>query len=240
MRNIFMYWETPPGGSKPAYLNLCLQTVEYWKGEFELNILDEVTVHDFLPGLRPEVAGLSLNHKSDYFRSRLVHRYGGIWLDADVIAMKPLDELLGFLDNDVAAFYGRGRSNLSANCFAAHPGSSVLAEWMRLQDQALDGEASIPWNGLGKGPLVEATTDSSYAVIPFNRIAPIRWQKWRLLLSKWRSPRRYLRDDPIVFMLYNKFLHDAFDNMSADQILEGDMLISKLFRIALGMDEADG
>jgi hypothetical protein len=54
------------------------------------------------------------------------------------------------------------------------------------------------------------------------------------LLSRGRSPRRYLRADPIVFMLYNKFLHGAFDGMSASDILKSDMLISKLFRLALG------
>jgi hypothetical protein len=234
IRNVWMYWETPPGRTKPAYLDLCLETIERRSEELSLRLLNEATVGDFLPDLRPEASRLTLVHRSDYYRSRLVHRYGGIWLDADLIALRPLRELLeGWHDKDVA-LYGRGESNVSIGCFAGVPGSPLLTEWMKRQDEALDAGGEIPWNGLGKDPLVTASMNHEYHRLPVNRIAPLPWQDWKKLLSRWRSPRRYLRADPIVFMLYNKFLHDAFNGLSASEILESDMLISKLFRFALG------
>ena len=199
-----------------------------------LRLLDDTTIHEFLPDLRPEVETLTLNHKSDYYRSRLVHRFGGLWLDADVIALRPLHELLdGLVDHDVA-LYGREPGNLSANCFAGLEGSPLLAEWMILQDHALESHETIPWNGLGKAPLVAAARGYDYHRLPVERIAPLRWQEWKRLLSKRRSPKRYLKADPILFMLYNNFLYDKFNDMSVADILEADMLISKLFRIALG------
>lgn len=51
--------------------------------------------------------------------------------------------------------------------------------------------------------------------------------------AEWRSPRRHLRTDPIIVRLHNKFLHDAFGTMSQSDMLESQLLISKLFRIGL-------
>jgi hypothetical protein len=234
IRNVWMYWETPSGRTKPAYLDLCLETIERHGEGLSLHALNEAAIRDFLPDLRPEVSRLTPNHRSDYYRSRLVHKYGGIWLDADLIALRPLRELLeGWNGKDVAV-YGRPSGNLSAGCFAAVPGSPLLTEWIERQDETLDVEEEMPWNALGKYSLVAASMNHDYHPLPVDRIAPLPWQDWMKLLSKWRSPRRYLRADPIVFMLYNKFLHGAFDGMSASDILESDMLISKLFRMALG------
>ncbi|MEX1005566.1 MAG: capsular polysaccharide synthesis protein [Acidimicrobiia bacterium] len=231
-----MYWETPLERARPPYLDLCLRTVDRWKGDLRLHHLDESTIHDFLPDLRPEVDRLSLNHKSDYYRSRLVHRYGGLWLDADVVALRPLDELFDGLAEHRIALYGKQPADLSANCFIGMAGDPVLEQWMTLQDRTLDTHQTIPWNGLGKDPLVIAATGVHYQRLAANRIAPLHWQHWRRLRSKWRPLRPYLKADPVLFMLYNHFLHDAFGDMTQSDLMHSNMLISRLFRHALEPD----
>lgn len=239
MNDIWMYWETPAGGTRPPYLDLCLKTIEKHRGAWRLRYLDEVTVGQFLPDLRPEVAGPSLNHKSDYIRPRLVHHHGGLWLDADVIALRPLGDLADMLGDREAAFYGRHESDLSANCFIGRSGSPILKRWMELQDAVIDSGDPVQWNGFGKHALVEAASGSEYRMLPHERIAPLRWQHWKRLRSNWRSPKPYLSSDPILYMLYNHFLHDAFGDMNEAEILDSNMLISKLFRLALGAESSE-
>lgn len=236
MQHIWMYWETSPGKEKPPYLDLCLETINRWRGDLETHVLSESTIRDYLPGLRKDAERLSLNHRSDYYRSRLVHRYGGIWLDADLIALGPLDGFFEFLGDGDVAFYGRGMSNLSANCFVGRKDSACLEDWMVEQDRIMDEGADIPWNGLGKASLVNASQRHPFNIMPVERIAPIPWQKWKWLMSRRRSPARFLEADPIVFMLYNKYLAEELAGRSKRELLEGNMLISKLFGLALGRD----
>lgn len=236
MTTIWMYWESPAGTTKPEYLDLCLQTIEMHKGILDLVVLDEASVRNYIPDLRADIDRLSLVHRSDYYRSRLIYRHGGVWLDADVIAMRPLQELIEYLGTEEVAFYGRGDSNLSINCFVGRRGAACLEDWMLRQDQLLHQGREIPWNGLGKDSLVEASRHHSYASMPFGRISPIPWQKWKWVVSRRRSPKPFLVEDPIVFMLYNKFLVDELAGFSKEELLRSNMLVSKLFRLALGTD----
>jgi len=227
-----MYWQTQEGRRRPPYLDLCLSTIERWKGGLRLHVLDLATVESYLPGLPPRAFELSPNHFSDFIRSRLLYRYGGMWLDADVIALRPLEELLGLRGSYGTLLYGEEGKNISANFVASSPGSPLMGTWMHRQDSVLEVE-NPAWNAFGKAALVDAATGHAHKTLSRSLIAPLPWQEWRKLLSMWPRPSRYLRDDPYLFMLYNKFLSEALADVGVQELLRGRTLISKLFRIAL-------
>ena len=55
-QNIWMYWETKKGSKKPNYIDLCFQTVEnHCKKSFKINLLNEKTIHNYLPNLRKDL-----------------------------------------------------------------------------------------------------------------------------------------------------------------------------------------
>src|SRR2546428_6604083 len=95
-RLLWMYWEDVEAGHKrPPYLDLCLETVRKNAGSPTLHLLDQDSVPDWLPDL-PDGVWRRLPtpvYRADYARTRLIHRYGGLWLDFDVIVMAPLDEV---------------------------------------------------------------------------------------------------------------------------------------------------
>ena len=94
-KTVWMYWENPPGGSKPAYLDLCLETIQKHLGSFELKLLDERSVTDYiaLPKTIRHPA-LPLDRKADYIRYALLYKYGGVWFDCDLILLRDVDALV--------------------------------------------------------------------------------------------------------------------------------------------------
>ena len=57
---------------------------------------------------------LSLAHQSDYIRVQVIHKYGGIWLDADTLVVKSLDALFDVVE-DEGCFFIEGKLGVTIN-----------------------------------------------------------------------------------------------------------------------------
>ena len=209
---IWMYWEDVPGRRRPPYLDLSLESIRRQTGNATLRVLDPTSVLDWLTDIQPEVWS-SLpgpTYRADYARTRLVHRYGGLWLDCDVIALSPLEELFEPLEHGELVGWGRDLEGRFYNgLFAARPGSPVVGEWIRAQDEVLRGSsdwASLSWAALGQDIVGPIARRSRYANFPSPRVAPVPWYAWRRLLSRLESPRRVLAYRPVTVMLWNNRL----------------------------------
>ena len=95
--HVWMYWEDLPGEHMAPYLELCLDTIKLHLDDgMRLHALNEQTVFQWLPDLAPEIwtkLGTPVR-RADYARVRLVERYGGLWIDADCIAVTSLRSLV--------------------------------------------------------------------------------------------------------------------------------------------------
>jgi hypothetical protein len=90
--NIWMYWENKKGQSRPAYLDLCLETVQNnCSADFTIHVLNEKSVLKFVPiDFKQYESIWTIPQKTDYIRLYLLNKYGGIWLDFDIIVIKSL------------------------------------------------------------------------------------------------------------------------------------------------------
>jgi hypothetical protein len=92
---LWSYWQTKPNSQMPEYIKLCFDTMKkHCSSNYEIIILDEKSVYQYLPNLRKDLEELSLAHKTDYIRVALLYNYGGLWLDADTIVMNNLQEII--------------------------------------------------------------------------------------------------------------------------------------------------
>ena len=85
--NIYTYWE----GDKNKIVDRCLQYMNYYSEGFNLIILNKNNI-DITDKLlfkvdRPE-------HRSDFIRLSYLEKYGGIWMDASIIVLRPIYEWL--------------------------------------------------------------------------------------------------------------------------------------------------
>jgi len=91
---IWQYWETLPGKSKPGYIDLCLDSVYHnCNSCFNIIVLDNTSIFKYLPELnnytqKNKFEKLLLPQKVDYYRYCLLEKYGGVWIDADIIVLK--------------------------------------------------------------------------------------------------------------------------------------------------------
>lgn len=101
---IWTFWH----GDKPPIINLCLQTLKKHCANFEVATMD--TIKEIIGGQAAidEFGELPIVFQSDLYRLLLLRETGGIWIDADSIAIRSIE--LDTIDPD-ADFMGVGFPN---------------------------------------------------------------------------------------------------------------------------------
>lgn len=243
---VWMYWEKrKPTSIRSPYLDLCLETVEAHLDGLKLEVVDERSIYDWLPDLDqatwdrlPRPAS-----RSDYGRNRLLWRYGGIYLDFDCVVLDSLRRLLEPLSRVSLAGWGDEAAGLFYNnLLAARPGSPFLEEWMVAQDRLLHGSDDWPalgYAGLGQhlaGPLAGHLEHHKFAV---DQVAPIPYYQTVRFFSTTASPAPLLSCRPMTVMLWNHAMGGKLRDVSAQQLLTGKTLLSRLLRIGSGRSTLD-
>lgn len=96
--NVWTYWENIGSNKLPTYIELCFDTMHKHLGKYNLHILDNLTIKNYLPDLRTDFNNLLVAQKVDYYRIALLEKYGGIWIDADIIVMTDFDDIFNKID----------------------------------------------------------------------------------------------------------------------------------------------
>lgn len=239
-RAIWTYWEDPPGGVRPAYLDLCLETVRAHSASLEVRVLGRDDAASWLPDLDLERWELlpAPNYRSDYVRSRVLQRYGGIWIDIDTIAISPLNELVDAIDGTGVVSFGEELGRFFGGLCAALPGAAFVDAWVDEQDRVLS--RSDDWSRLGYAALAQDVTwhmarRFPWKALPMDRVAPIPWYQWRRFLSRVESPRTLLSRSPVTIVLWNAVMAPSLRRFDREGLLASKILLARLLRIALGV-----
>jgi len=228
-----MYWEDRPGRTQAPYLRLCQETVER-NGGLPVVVVGRDSAHDYVELDGDRWRDLpSPVYRSDYLRTRLLHAHGGLWVDSDIVGLRPLSLLLESLDqHEIVGFGKEAGGRLYNGLLAGRQGSELMRAWMDAQDEAIERGLSS-YAALGQ--------DISWSMIapgagywPTSRVAPVMWWEWRRFASRFDSPARVLAADPVTVVLWNSGMDRRFGLLTESELLSGHTLLSRLFRIALG------
>lgn len=241
---VWSYWEVVPGRTRPAYLDLCEETIRRHAAPLEFRCLGPDDALAVLPEIDVERwrALPAPNYRSDYVRSRVLRHYGGIWIDVDTIAMSPLAGLLAELDETGTVCFGKEQGRFFGGLCAARAGSPFVEMWAEEQDKMLS--RSGDWDSLGYAALAQDVTwhvarRLPWKALPMERVAPVPWDQWRRFFSRLESPRRLLAGDPITVVLWNAVMAPTLRGISADELLRSRMLVGRLLRLGLGLSKPD-
>lgn len=94
-KKIWMYWDSL---DIPLYIQKIIQKTKLMNPDYELILLNKLTVSEYLKDL-DFYDNISLAHKADIIRLKLLYDYGGIWIDTSTIFYKDLSWLNELLDN---------------------------------------------------------------------------------------------------------------------------------------------
>ena len=98
---IWMFWETLPGKNKPGYIDLCYESVVHNCANcFNIIYLNDKNIKYYVPEINQyNISHLKIQHKADFYRYLLLEKYGGLWIDADVLVLKCLCKYYKNLDH---------------------------------------------------------------------------------------------------------------------------------------------
>lgn len=257
-RNIWMYWETKKGSRKAAYLNLCYQTIVHHCSNCRVHLLNEKTLLNYLPELNINLLKwCSIPQKADYIRLCLLQKYGGIWLDSDIIVFKSLSELFSLLDNYDFIGFGCHFKNCNINSYGyPKPANWVIGsrkngilitrclekanrmlitnpEMMRINYHCLGRE--LLWSQIDY--LLKSNIKWKY--YHFNSKCIERDSYGRKIYNSRHISNEEIdnrcKDKFIFIPIYNTApgFPDWFINMSEQELLKSDILFSKLINYSL-------
>jgi hypothetical protein len=237
---VWTYWEDGPRTKRAAYLDVCLETIRRQAGPLEVHLLGRDDVTRWLPDVDIERWHRlpAPNYRSDYVRSRVLHRHGGIWIDIDTVAMSPLSGLLEEIDDTGVVSFGKEVGRFFGGLCAAAPGLEFTEAWAAGQDAVLDSTSD--WSTLGYAALAQDVTwglarDRPWKALPASRVAPVPWYQWRRFFSRFETPRRLTDDNPITIVLWNAVMAPRLKRYDRAMLLSSRILLARLLRIALGI-----
>jgi len=258
--NIWMYWENLNNKKKAPFLDLCFETVKYHcNKKFKINLLNEVSIHDFLKDLRPELDDLlTIQQKVDYYRYRLLYEYGGIWIDADIIILKDLSALIGKLKNYDFVGFGCHYKD-KKKCLQSgypYPANWVMAsrkggKLMLRCSEGCDDEISKGENLMKKYHILGRElvwknikfllkNDKSWSYYHYGSKCVERDSNNKKFYNHRTISNEEIdeecKDKFLFFPIYNSAPGFPlwFTKMSKEELIKKDLLISKLFRKSLG------
>ena len=247
MNQIWMYWQNYKNKRTPDYVKLCHESIiKQCQKSFNINILNDDNVREYLPNIRDDFFQISqINNKSNYLRYKLLFEFGGIWLDSDLILLKDLkfltEKLLQDKTVDLVAtaspeyIYKQPESGfIISKKFGTTIGIALDAISNKLNNNHVGH--IFPWGSMGPSIIREAVEDQKYLHLNSKVLMPIGWQDAKRFLTNESIYETY--DENVCgYMLYNEMFkrmqHNIF-NMTKDQIMNSSMLISQIFRRALG------
>jgi hypothetical protein len=199
---VWLYWE----GACPEWIRRCQATlVAHAPGARLLTpeAFDALRDRDRDVDLRH----LQPAHRADYVRAFLLARHGGLWIDSDCVAMRPLAPVLELVrDHDFVGH--RERSEMVSNGFmGARPGSPVAAELYERICRILRSRRPFGWTSLG-GDLLTEILDSGTAAwheLPCEAIQPVCWRDQAAFFALGDAAAHERAFDPraLCYMLSN-------------------------------------
>jgi hypothetical protein len=262
-RNIWVYWENINRTKYPTFIKLCMDTMKRHLGtKYNLIFLNEKTIHEYLPDLRKDFENLKIAQKVDYYRIELLYKYGGIWIDADIIMMQDLEPIFKKLDEGYD-FVGFGCTGVQCSNGKFRPSNWVLAsrpngvlmktvlnkldEKLNLRDKAKE-ENDETYHDYGKIVLWQALDDlkpNGYDYYHFTS----EYDGTRDINKNWVHTPNFFKSDPtplldenklLFVVLYNSEISDKsklhwIRDCEQDKLIYSDLWIGSLYRKALGI-----
>lgn len=240
---IWMYWQNMPSSKKPAYLDLCLETIHRQCGDsFEIIVLDDESVPAVLPDIHPKFTNIyPLGMRADYVRFCLLAEHGGIWLDSDVIVQKDLSFLIEDLKKHSFVGFEHEDESISIGFLAANKGNryckfmkilfeNQFSEWTKRR-------CEVPWaapthaaESFFKG--LRAAYPKEVKTYPASMVYPIDWKVSNEYYWGEGTVEAAIFDLPVI-LLHNEMYSRESKMMSRSEVLGGPSRMSHLLRRAL-------
>ena len=136
-KKIWSYWHNP---DTPDFIKACIASWRYYAPDFEITLLDSTTVSKLTGKVPYWVKRRSPTAISDWVRLKLLHKHGGIWMDASTLLFEKIENLLpdmALVGPDPFTFFNRSwstdldRPMIESWFISSPPKNDLIGHWMR-------------------------------------------------------------------------------------------------------------
>lgn len=230
---IWLYWENShKRKEEPDLIKRCKKIYQKYDN---IIILNEVTIHDYLPDLIDCSRVEHLAQKVDYYRAKLMYEYGGIWLDFDMILLNDLSYLYNELNEyDMMGSYNNKEKICSIPFLVFKPKSKIAKLWYEYCEEYIKSDKHIHWASLGGIALGKIIHDNNFMnkvkPIPSNLSYSLGYKNGKYNLYYKTEPdfvRKKLREidekNIKIITLYGTFMYDL--------PIRKDCLLDRMFKL---------
>ena len=93
IKRIFILWFQGIENA-PYVVKKCVESWKYYNPNWDVRILHENNLHKYINIQRIKCKKISLSDLSEIIKVMVLHKYGGLWCDANLLCNKSLDEWL--------------------------------------------------------------------------------------------------------------------------------------------------
>ena len=248
LKNLWCFWDGPP---MPPLCELGLKTLLHNSQDFDFHLLNSKNIREYLPDLTENWEKIrKWAHKTDYVKPRILTKYGGVFVDVDVICLNNLSLLTDRLEKSKATFMADELSPgttkwLSVNLMIAKPNSPTLKRYLRKQYKLLKKtKFKVPsWHAIGAVMLNKSRVSGDVYGLHYQRPCPISEAAAAFLSNKhWSKFIRKKFPAPVIWAICfgSHFKKDAPRHcfqFTPNDWLNSNFMISSAFRYALGMED---
>jgi hypothetical protein len=151
---LWVYWENKENKSTPAIIELCIEIMKLkLSNNFNFVKLDQNNIYEYIPEIKEKkhiLDKLIIAHRVDYYRVLLLNKYGGLYLDADIIVLNDLNDIIDKMNKYDYIGFGctgyecsNGYSKPSNWAMASKPNGILISRLKMYLDNILENISTI-------------------------------------------------------------------------------------------------
>lgn len=130
---IWIFWDNV---KKPFIVKKCIKKIKKINPNWKVNILTLKNYKNYTKDSFPySFNKYTIQMKSDWIRVKVISMYGGLWSDASIIYLKPMDEFVNF--NCDLFCIGKGKKQIENWFFYSPLESTIVNKWLKEYEYAL-------------------------------------------------------------------------------------------------------
>jgi len=247
--NLWYFWDGP---ALPPVCSLGIKSLVYHATGLRVFHLNCQNIKDYLPQMSDDWMKLKKwAHRVDYLRPRILYKYGGIFVDVDVVCLEDLSILLEEIDKSDTTLMAdelRPRQGparvLAVGLIVAKPNSPMLAKYADAQDSFLrkNNFQVTRWHGIGANLLNDCRLSGHVYPIKYQRpCCVVDTKKTFLSHEKWTKFVRKTKGipKPVVWpTCWSSYLKcPTVSQISEHEWIHGKWMLSSAFRYALRVNK---
>jgi len=253
---LWVYWENKDGKSTPPIIEICLEIMrKRLSNNFRMVKLDQNNILEYIPEIKERkyiLDKLIIAHRVDYYRVLLLNKYGGLYLDADIIVLNDLRDIIeklrvydyiGFGCTGYRCTNGYGKPSNWA--MASKANGIMISRLKKYLEDKLDSitEKEIDYHTFGKLAIWKILNDlinnENYKYYHYDsekigtRDIEGRWITNDMLVSKKKI--KFKNDNNLFFIVFynsdvEKILDNYFKNKTKEYLFKDNSNISYFIR----------